>query len=324
MKDIYISDLSAFEEGRIFDGFFSRQLSTTKSNKQYMKLVLGDKTGSLDAVAWELSDPRVDREVERGEIVKVRGEFSRYNEKPQLKVLQLRSIVSGEADKNDMLPATTQDVQELWTKLMSFIESFSTPDLKRLLLTLLEDPAIAAAYRQAPAAKQLHHAWLGGLLEHVVSLLTLADKVAGHYPLLHRDLLLTGVILHDIGKTSELSWETGFEYTLEGTLLGHIQIGSALAERTMDSLPGFSPKLKTLVLHMILSHHGKLEFGSPKLPMIPEALALSFVDDFDAKMQAMDTEFEKAEREGKSADELTGKVWALDQRQLLNTKRWLG
>lgn len=327
MKDIYISDLSAFEEGRIFDGFFlvlSRQLSTTKSNKQYMKLVLGDKTGSLDAVAWELSDPRVDREVERGEIVKVRGEFSRYNEKPQLKVLQLRSIVSGEADKNDMLPATTQDVQELWTKLMSFIESFSTPDLKRLLLTLLEDPAIAAAYRQAPAAKQLHHAWLGGLLEHVVSLLTLADKVAGHYPLLHRDLLLTGVILHDIGKTSELSWETGFEYTLEGTLLGHIQIGSALAERTMDSLPGFSPKLKTLVLHMILSHHGKLEFGSPKLPMIPEALALSFVDDFDAKMQAMATEFEKAEREGKSADELTGKVWALDQRQLLNTKRWLG
>jgi 3'-5' exoribonuclease len=131
------------------------------------------------------------------------------------------------------------------------------------------------------------------------------------------------VILHDIGKVRELSWEIGFEYTIEGTLLGHIQMGAALAERTMDSLPGFSPRLKTLVLHMILSHHGKLEFGSPKLPMIPEALALSFIDDLDAKMQAISSEFEKAIRENKGPDELTGKVWALDQRQLLNTKRWL-
>ncbi len=122
----------------------------------------------------------------------------------------------------------------------------------------------------------------------------------------------------------ELSWEIGFEYTVEGTLLGHIQMGTALAEQTMDSLPGFPPKLKTLVLHMILSHHGKLEFGSPKLPMIPEALVLNFVDDLDAKMQAMQGEFDKCLREGKGADELTGKVWALDQRQLLNTRRWLG
>ena len=137
---------------------------------------------------------------------------------------------------------------------------------------MLVDPRIAQAYREAPAAKQLHHAWLGGLLEHVVSLLTLADRVAPHYPILHRDLLLTGVILHDIGKVRELSWDIGFEYTVEGVLLGHIQIGAALAERTMDGLPDFPPRLKTLVLHMILSHHGKLEFGSPKLPMIPESL----------------------------------------------------
>jgi 3'-5' exoribonuclease len=327
MKEIYISDLSVFDEGRIFDGFFlviNRQLATTKSNKPYLKMILGDRTGALDAVAWELGDPRVDRAIEQGEIVKVRGEFSRYNERPQLKILQLRKALDGEAERADMMPATSYDVEVLWSRLQEFIASFTEPDLKRLLLTLFENPQIAAAYRQAPAAKQLHHAWLGGLLEHVVSLLTLADKVASHYAMLHRDLLLTGVILHDIGKTRELSWETSFEYTLDGQLLGHIQIGAALAERTMDSLPGFSPKLKTLVLHMILSHHGKLEFGSPKLPMIPEALALSFVDDFDAKMQAMATEFEKAEREGKGAGELTGKVWALDQRQLLNTKRWLG
>jgi 3'-5' exoribonuclease len=192
-----------------------------------------------------------------------------------------------------------------------------------LLTAVLADPQIAAAYREAPAAKQLHHAWLGGLLEHVISLLTLADRVAPHYPILHRDLLLTGVILHDIGKVRELSWEIGFEYTLEGTLLGHIHIGAALAERTMDSLPNFPPKLKTLVLHLILSHHGKLEFGSPKLPMVPEALVLNFIDDLDAKMQAMQVEFDKSAREGKRPDEMTGKVWALDQRQLLNTRRWL-
>ncbi len=140
---------------------------------------------------------------------------------------------------------------------------------------------------------------------------------------MHRDLLLTGVILHDIGKVRELSWEIGFEYTLEGTLLGHIHIGAALAERTMDSLPDFPPKLRTLVLHLILSHHGKLEFGSPKLRMVPEALVLNFIDDLDAKMQAMQVEFDKSAREGKRPDEMTGKVWALDQRQLLNTRRWL-
>jgi len=237
---------------------------------------------------------------------------------------QLRLAQPGEADKADLLPSTTYDVAKLWSQLVGFVESFTNPELMRLLTTLLEDPALARAFREAPAAKQLHHAWLGGLLEHVVSLCTLADRVAPHYPMIDRDLLMTGVILHDIGKVRELSWEIGFEYTVEGVLLGHIQIGAALAEKTMDSLPGFPPKLKVLVLHMILSHHGKLEFGSPKLPMIPEALVLNFLDDLDAKMQAVAGEFEKSIREGKGPDELTGKVWALDQRQLLNTRRWLG
>jgi len=239
-------------------------------------------------------------------------------------VEQLRKAHPQEVDKADLMPATTCDVEALWRQLLSFVESFTDPHLKLLLSTLLADPQIAAAYREAPAAKQLHHAWLGGLLEHVISLLTLADRVAPHYPILHRDLLLTGVILHDIGKLRELSWEIGFDYTVEGVLLGHIQIGAALTERTIDSLPGFPRKLKMLVLHMILSHHGKLEFGSPKLPMIPESLVLNFLDDLDAKMQAMQSEFERSIREGRAPDELTGKVWALDQRQLLNTRRWLG
>jgi 3'-5' exoribonuclease len=326
MKDIYIADLANFDEGKLFDGFFlvlAKQQRTTKSNKAYLSLVLGDKTGQLEGRVWEPSDPRIARDFERGDIVKARGSASRFDDRLQMKIDQLRVALPSEVDKTDMLPATTYDIAELWRQLLSFVDSFTNPDLKLLLTTMLADPELAQAYREAPAAKQLHHAWLGGLLEHVISLLTLADRVAPHYPLLDRDLLLTGVILHDIGKVRELSWEIGFEYTVEGSLLGHIQIGTALAERTMDSLPNFPPRLKTLVLHMILSHHGKLEFGSPKLPMIPEALALSFLDDLDAKMQAMASEFDKSIREGKGPDELTGKVWALDQRQLLNTKRWL-
>ena len=327
MKDIYIADLANFEEGKLFDGFFLvllKQQRTTKTNKPYLNLILGDKTGQLEARVWEPGDPRIAKDFEKGDIVKARGSASRFDDRLQMKVDQLRKAHDGEVDKMDMMPSTTYDVASLWSQLLGFVESFTDPNLKLLLTTLLADPSLAQAYREAPAARQLHHAWLGGLLEHVISLCTLADRVAPHYPILHRDLLMTGVILHDIGKVRELSWEIGFEYTIEGTLLGHIQMGIALTERTIDGLPGFPPKLKLLVLHMILSHHGKLEFGSPKLPMIPEALVLNFLDDLDAKMQAVQGEFDKSLREGKGPDELTGKVWALDQRQLLNTRRWLG
>jgi 3'-5' exoribonuclease len=326
MKDIYIADLAGFDEGKIFDSFFlvlGKQQRTTKQNKPYLNLMLGDKTGQLEGRVWDPGDPRIAREFDRGDIVKVRGCISRFDDRCQIKVEQLRKALDGEADKMDMLPATAHDVDALWAQLMATVESVANPDLKRLLTALLTDTELAKAYREAPAARQLHHAWLGGLLEHVVSLLGLADRVAAHYPLLDRDLLVTGVILHDIGKVRELEWETGFDYTVEGVLLGHIQIGAELVEKTIAALPGFPERLRTLVLHMILSHHGKLEFGSPKLPMIPEALVLNFVDDLDAKMQAMMSEFEKSAREGKAPDELTGKVWALDQRQLLNTKAWL-
>ncbi len=326
MKDIYIADLANFDESKLFDGYFlvlAKQQRTTKTNKPYLNLILGDKTGQLEARVWAPEDPRIARDFEQGDVVKARGSASRFDDRLQMKIDQLRLAQPAEVDKSDLLPSTSFDVAALWTQLVGFVDSLANPDLKLLLSTLVADPLVAQAYREAPAAKQLHHAWLGGLLEHVVSLCTLADRVAPHYPLLDRDLLLTGVILHDIGKIRELSWESGFEYTVEGTLLGHIQIGAALAERTIDSLPNFPPKLKTLVLHMILSHHGKLEFGSPKLPMIPEALVLNFLDDLDAKMQAVTGEFEKSIREGKGPGELTGKVWALDNRQMLNTRRWL-
>ena len=246
-----------------------------------------------------------------------------FDVKLQLKVDQLKALNPQDYDRADLLPATTYNIDELWAQLESILASFTEPDLKRLVTAVLADGEIREALREAPAAKQLHHAFLGGLLEHVVSVLTLAVKVVPHYPILMRDLVLTGVILHDIGKIHELAWATGFEYTLEGTLLGHIQIGASMVEKTIDSLPNFPPRLKTLVLHTILSHHGKLEFGSPKLPMIPEALMLNFLDDMDAKMQTLKSEFEKAARAGKGPGEFTDKIWALDQRTMLNSRAWL-
>ncbi len=326
MKDIYIDDLISFDDAKLFDSFFlvlSKQQRTTKQNKPYLNLTLGDKTGQIEGRVWDPDDPRIAREFERGDLVKVRGSVSRFDDRCQLKVEQLRKALAGEADLKDMLPCTAHDIDELWRRLEATVATVANPDLHRLLNALLADADMAKAYREAPAARQLHHAWLGGLLEHVVSLLGLADRVAAHYPMLDRDLLVTGVILHDIGKVRELTWETGFDYTVEGVLLGHIQMGVDLVEKTIATLPDFPARLRTLVLHMILSHHGKLEFGSPKLPMIPEALVLNFLDDLDAKMQAMASEFERSAREGKAPDELTGKVWALDQRQLLNTKAWL-
>ncbi len=323
MKDIYVSDLMGFDEGKLFDSFFlvlAKQQRTTKQNKPYLNLILGDKTGQIEGRVWDPGDPRIARDFERGDLVKARGSVSKYEDRTQVKVDQLRKAHEGEADRMDMLPATTRDVAELWAALEASVASLTNPDLKRLLGAVLADPAMAQAYREAPAARQLHHAWLGGLLEHVVSLLGLADRVAAHYPMLDRDLLVTGVVLHDIGKVRELTWETGFDYTVEGVLLGHIQMGVDLVEKTIAGLPGFPGRLRTLVLHMILAHHGKLEFGSPKLPMIPEALVLNFLDDLDAKMQAMASEFEKSAREGRAPDEMTGKVWSLDQRQLLNTR----
>jgi len=326
MKDIYISDVAAFDEGRSFDSYFlvlAKQQRLTKTNKPYLNLMLGDRTGQIEGRIWDPNDPRIAKDFEKGDIVKVRGSASRFDDRVQMKIDQLRLALPGQVEKADLMPATTYDVDALWNKLTATIDSFTNADLKRLLQLMLEEPAMRAAYREAPAARQLHHAWLGGLLEHVVSLLEVADGLAAHYPLLDRDLLLTGVILHDIGKTRELSWVVGFDYTVEGILLGHIQFGVEMVAKAIEKLPGFPERLKTLVIHMILAHHGKLEFGSPKLPMIPEALVLNFVDDLDAKMIAMQTEYDKCEREGKSGEEMTGKVWSLDNRQLLNTRKWL-
>jgi 3'-5' exoribonuclease len=191
------------------------------------------------------------------------------------------------------------------------------------VFAFLDDEKIGAAYRAAPAAKVLHHAWLGGLLEHVLTLVRVCRAAAPFYPEVDADLLVTGAILHDIGKVRELSWGRTFSYTLEGQMVGHISIAQGMLAEKVAGMPGFPEKLRVLVEHMILSHHGKYEFGSPKLPMTPEAILLSALDDLEAKMQAMRNEFGRDAAAGKSGAEMTEWVRSME-RPLLNSKAFLG
>jgi 3'-5' exoribonuclease len=175
----------------------------------------------------------------------------------------------------------------MFAELLQFVSSVQDPHLQALLQAILSDPEIARRYTLAPAAKQIHHAYLGGLAEHVLSLCHLARKVAAHYRNVDPDLLMAGVILHDIGKIYELSYDRSFGYSTEGQLLGHMVIGLRIVADALRGLPDFPPRLRTLLEHMIVSHHGRLEFGSPKLPQFPEALLLHYLDDMDSKMECM-------------------------------------
>ncbi len=323
MKEIYVADVGKFENQAVvaFFAVRSKQLRSRKDGGQYLAVTLGDRTGQIESRMWENFAEAVPG-FEPGDVVKVRAEVCRYNDRFQLNLEKLRRANADEFELADYVPQTQKDVDELWAALVRSVDSFSDLWLQSLVRSFLNDPLMATAYREAPAAKSLHHAWLGGLLEHVVSLLGICDLAARHYPEINRDLLLTGVILHDIGKLEELRWGTSFEYTLEGQLVGHIAIGLVMIEKKVATLPGFPPALRMLVEHMVLSHHGKLEFGSPKLPMIPEAVMLHYLDDLDAKMHTMRSEFERHEAQGGEAGEMTDWVRSMD-RPLLNTATFL-
>ena len=323
MKDIYVADVAKFENQAVVSFFVvtSKQLRSRKDGGQYMALTLGDRTGQIESRMWDNFADSV-AGFEQGDVVKIRAEVCRYNGKLQFVLDKIRRAGADEVEFADYVPHTLKDVEELWSALVRSVDSFSDLSLQALVRSFLDDPLFAAAFREAPAAKSLHHAWLGGLLEHVVSLIGICELAASHYPEINRDLLLTGAILHDIGKLEELRWGTSFDYTLQGQLVGHITLGIAMIEKKLATLEGFPPKLRLLVEHMVLSHHGKLEFGSPKLPMIPEAVLLNFLDDLDAKMHIMRSELERHEAQGGEPGEMTDWVRSME-RPLLNTVTFL-
>jgi len=319
-----VADLAS-RENQPVAGYFAamaKQARSTKNGAPYIALTLSDKTGQIEARIWD--DVEV-QPFDSGEVVAVRGQVCRFNEKLQIKVEKIRRADErdvGRYSPADFVPQTERNVDAMWQELEGWVAGFSDPHLKALMEGFLGDKEIAADLREAPAAKGLHHAWIGGLLEHILSLMGICDLAARHYSGVNRDLLLTGVLLHDIGKLRELRWGTSFDYTLEGQLLGHITIGIGMIEEKIAAIPDFPAAKRILVEHLVLSHHGKYEFGSPKLPMTPEAIVLHYLDDLDAKMQTVRGEFRRAEANGRSGAELTEWVRSME-RPLLNTQAYL-
>jgi 3'-5' exoribonuclease len=346
MKDFYIADAARFENQAITSYFCLASISARErkgGGGQYLALTLADKTGQFEARMWEEFADAL-RTCSSGCYVKVQGQVAKYQGKFQITLTKMRSAAAAEIDTADFIPTTQFDIGEMNAELRGYVEAIRNPHLRALVLSFLDDPAIGPAFLEAPAAKRLHHAWLGGLLEHVLALVRVCLATAPFYPEVDPDLLVTGAILHDVGKVRELSWGSSFEYTLEGQLIGHISIAQAMLQEKIAALdrlasqaaaaaqaagnepaapPGLFPKpLRLLVEHMILAHHGKLEFGSPKLPMTPEAMLLSALDDLEAKFQAMRNEFAAAAAAGRPASEPTEWVRSMD-RQLLNSRAWL-
>jgi 3'-5' exoribonuclease len=324
MKEFFVEDAVRFENNTVTSYFLltSMQVREKKQGGQYLALIVSDRTGSLEARMWdEVADPI--EFCSEGSYVKVQGDISRYNGKFQITLKKMRLAADSEIDPKDFQPATKFDVEAMWGELRGYVAGFRSEDLKRLVFSFLDDPQVGPAFKDAPAAKRLHHAWLGGLLEHVVTLVRVCLAAVPFYPEVDSDLLVTGAILHDIGKVRELEWKSSFSYTLEGQMVGHISIAQGMLREKVREIAPFPEKLAVLVEHMILSHHGKYEFGSPKLPMTPEAILLSALDDLEAKMQAVRNEFAASEAAGKEPGEVTEWVRSMD-RALFNSKKFLG
>ena len=324
MKDFFIHDAPRHENAVITSYFLLSSLSARekKGGGQYLALTLIDRTGSFDARMWEDFAEVLDT-CSAGCYVKAQGRVERYNGRFQLSLQRLRNAAESEVDTGDFQPTSQYDVDALWDELNGYVDGFTSLHLQALVRAFLQDPELGPAFRTAPAAKMLHHAWLGGLLEHVVFLVRLCLRVAPQYAdEINPDLLVTGAILHDMGKVRELAWKRSFTYTTEGQLLGHITIGIGMVRDKAAALPGFPERLRVLVEHLILSHHGRFEFGSPKLPMTPEAVVFSALDDLEAKMQNMRAEFAKSVESGRAADEVTDFSRSME-RALLNSRAYL-
>ena len=300
MKEFFISDCSQQENKIITSSFVvaSKQVKAKKNGEPYLALILADRTGQIEAKMWDNVDEFI-AIFEQDDFLKVKGLINKYKSRFQLTIHKLRRMEEVDIDFTDYLPKTTKDIGELWRTLTEFVATFQNPHLKSLVELFMADAEIAERYRNAPAAKTLHHAYIGGLLDHVVSLFRSCDLMSRNYPQVNRDLLLTGAFLHDIGKIQELTYNRAFTYTTRGQLLGHMIIELEMLQAKLEKLPGFPEELKTLLEHMIISHHGQYDFGSPKLPMFPEALLLHYLDDLDSKMEAMRAHFEReAELDG--------------------------
>ena len=305
----YISEL---HEGDMVSEVFlckTKTSGTSKFGKTYYSLSLQDKTGMIDGKVWELNNAI--GHFEAMDYIMVKGKVTNFQGNNQLNIEMIRKADEGEYQISDYMPSTKKDIDEMYDELLAMIQRVQNPYLKELAMKVfVEDKEFAKKFKIHSAAKSVHHGYIGGLLEHSVSVAKLCEQYAGLYPQLNRDLLVTTALFHDIGKAEELSAFPENDYTDEGQLVGHIVMGTIKLSKLMDEIQGFPAKLANEVKHCILSHHGELEFGSPKKPALAEALALSQADNLDAKMETFAEVIEKKQE---------GQEWSGFQR-LFDTK----
>lgn len=265
----------------------TRQIALTKTGKEYGSLTLQDKTGTADAKIWELGSPGIS-DFNAMDYVFVDADVTVFQGNIQLNVKRIRRADEGEYVPADYLPVTGKDIKQMYHELNQYITTIRNEHLRKLAAGFfVQDAAFAKVFASHSAAKSVHHSFVGGLMEHTLSVVKLCDFFCKQYPLLNRDLLLVAAMFHDIGKTKELSVFPENDYTDEGQLIGHIIIGAQMVQEKINAMPGFPKKLENELIHCILAHHGELEYGSPKKPALIEALALNLADNADAKMETM-------------------------------------
>lgn len=282
--------IETFHEGNHISDIYlckTKQIQLTKTGKEYVNLILQDKTGTIEAKIWDLSSPGVG-EFDAMDYVHIEADVTLFQNANQLNVRRIRTAREGEYVEADYLPVSKKEIGKMYEELLGFVRSVKNPWLNQLLSGyFVEDKEFAKAFQFHSAAKTVHHGFVGGLLEHTLSVVKLCDYYAGYYKTLNRDLLLTAAMFHDIGKMQELSRFPENDYTDDGQLLGHIMIGTEMISERIRQIPDFPPRLASELKHCILAHHGELEYGSPKKPALLEALALNFADNTDAKMETM-------------------------------------
>ena len=259
-----------------------------KNGRPFMGLQLGDSTGTIDARLWDRVD-ELSREFEIGDVLKVKGQVQLFQNRKQLIVHTLERVDSSTVNFEEFIPKASRNTEDMLAELTQMVRTMRNDNLRQLILDTLEDPEIRPKILRAPAAKSIHHAWVGGLLEHILSICKIMDFMGTHYPFLNRDLLLFGAIFHDIGKVWELSYDNGISYTDKGRLIGHMQIACELIDKKSSRILGFDDELRDICKHIILSHHGRLEYGSPKRPKFLEAMVVAMIDDFDSKVATVKT-----------------------------------
>ena len=297
-----------------------KQVRANRNGNIYLQLELRDRTGSISARLWNAAEPIV-RSFESGDFLNIRGKVQLFQGALQMILSGIDRVESEKVELADFLPHTEQDISKLYERLCTLLRSLDDPHLRALAECFLIDHELMRGYCKAPAGVRNHHAYLGGLLEHVVNLMEAADRIAPLYPELNRDLLLMGVFLHDVGKVRELNYDRAFSYSDEGQLVGHLVLGVEMLGEQVRRVPDltgepFPVELLLRLKHLIVSHHGALEFGSPTVPMTPEAIALHYLDNLDAKIHT----FTRDIREDRSPSSWTPYSQAM-QRRLFKGRR---